>query len=100
MRTVILTLAITLVPLPALAICRCTCVLGVAVAQCTSTVDNTPICQMLCVPSVAAESVSRPSVRLPGAPPPQKVDPILAGEENDLLKSQGIVPQNGQPLDQ
>ena len=94
MRTVILALAITMAPLPALAICRCGCVQGVVVAQCTSQVDNVPICQMLCLPTASAQSVSGPSVKLPGAPTPRPVtDPLLVEEENDQLQSQGITPR-------
>ncbi|MCJ2010321.1 hypothetical protein [Methylobacterium sp. J-092] len=98
MRTVILALAITIAPVPALALCSCTCVQGTAVARCSSTADNVPICQLLCPPSAAAQSVAGPSITLPGAPQ-RRPDPIQINEQNQQLRSQGITPRDGQPLD-
>ncbi|TXM70966.1 hypothetical protein [Methylobacterium sp. WL120] len=97
MRSFILALAIASAPFPAFAICNCACVNGNAVARCSSTADNIPICQVLCPPSVATQSISGPSVAPPGAPQ-RRPDPVIINQQNDELRSQGITPRDGQPL--
>ena len=98
MRTVVLALALTIAPLPALAACACICVQGTAVARCSSSVEMAPICQKLCLPTIAPSLVAGPSISLPGAPP-RRVDPLLINEENQQLRAQGITPRDGQLLD-
>ena len=86
MRTVILALAISVAPFPALAICSCVCAGGIPVARCERPTDVEPICQLLCGPTVGA-----PSIVLPGAPrrPP---DDVMIEERNEDLRSNGLLP--------
>lgn len=97
MRTVILAISIAIAPVPALAMCSCACVGGEAVARCDRPSEIAPICQKLCLPTVAAPSMTGPSVALPGAPT-RRPDPVMIEEQRDELRSQGITPQDGQPL--